>query len=246
MGHAQGDLDSGLSFHLQLGSGAIVWLFAAFVVTFVVTRVIVRLIRSGRGPFRDTDVGGVHVHHHVYGIFLILASGVAEFVYRPDAPWVHVLAAVFGVGAALTLDEFALWLYLDDVYWTEEGRKSIDVVLGATLVGLLFVLGARPFEDNAGEGRIVFAVTVTLNLVFSLIAIVKGKVGSGVIGLMVPFVAMIAALRLAKPASPWARRRYPEGSRKLERAQARFPRHRRGRLSGVGDRLAGVPTDSKS
>lgn len=228
------------------GSGAVVWLFGAFVVTFAVTRGIVRLIRSGRGPFRDTQVGGVHVHHHVYGIFLVLAAGVGEFVYRPGAPWVQIFAAVFGAGAALTLDEFALWLHLDDVYWTEEGRKSVDAVLVATLVGLLLVLGARPFDDTAEEGQIGFALTAALNLGFSLVAIVKGKISSGVVGLVIPFVALIAALRLAKPRSLWARRRYRQGSRKLDRASARFPAGRRGRWDSVKDLLAGAPTKEKA
>jgi hypothetical protein len=155
---------------------------------------------------------------------------------------VEVLAAVFGAGAALTLDEFALWLYLDDVYWTEEGRKSVDAVLVASLIGLLFVLGARPFDDTAGEGQIGFAVAAALNLGFSLVAILKGKISSGVIGLVVSVVAVIAAVRLAKPLSPWARKRYPRGSQKLERAWARFPADRRSRLVSVKDRLAGAPT----
>jgi hypothetical protein len=234
-----------VTIELRGSDGAVLWLFAAFVVTFVVTRTVVRLIRSGRGPFRDTEVGGIHVHHHVYGIFLLLTAGVAEFVYSPGTPWVQVLAAVFGAGAALTLDEFALWLYLDDVYWTAEGRKSVDVVFGATLVGLLLVLGARPFDDAAGEGRISFAVTVAVNLVFALVAILKGKTGSGVLGLVVPPVALVAALRLAKPSSPWARKRYTTGSRKWERAKARFPAGRRSRWTSVMDRLAGAPTKER-
>jgi hypothetical protein len=76
---------------------------------------VTHAIRLGRGPFHDASVGGVHVHHQVYGIFLLLGTGTAEVTYRPAPPWVHVLAVLFGVGAALTLDEFALWLRLDDV-----------------------------------------------------------------------------------------------------------------------------------
>ncbi|MTD52849.1 hypothetical protein [Amycolatopsis pithecellobii] len=230
-----------LTFDPTVTHGAVLWLFAAFVVTFVVTRTVVRLIRSGRGPFRDTTVGGVHVHHHVYGIFLMLAAGVAEFVYTPGTPWVQIFAAVFGAGAALTLDEFALWLYLDDVYWTEQGRKSVDLVFGAALVGLLLVLGARPFEDTAGDGRISFAVTIAVNLVFALVALLKGKTASGVVGLVVPLVALVAAIRLAKPSSPWARKRYPVDSRKWERATARFPEGGRARWTHLVDRVAGSP-----
>jgi hypothetical protein len=98
------------------GRGLAAWMVAAFLVTFLVTRFVTHVIRAGREPFRNASVGGVHVHHQVYGIFLMLVIGAAEFTYRPDAPWVQVLAVLFGSGAALTLDEFALWLHLDDVY----------------------------------------------------------------------------------------------------------------------------------
>ncbi|HJQ44847.1 MAG TPA: hypothetical protein VJ870_00800 [Amycolatopsis sp.] len=235
-----------ISFSVEVSRGPALWLFAAFVVTFAVTRTIVRLIRAGRGPFRDVEIGGVHVHHSVYGIFLILLAGTIEFAYTPGAPWQHVLAAVFGAGAALTLDEFALWLRLDDVYWTDEGRKSLDAVLIAALVGMLLVLGARPFDDTAGEGRVSFAITVAVDILFSLTAIFKGKTTSGVVGLVMPPVAFVAAIRLAKPSSLWAHKRYPPGSRKRERSQARFPASRRTRWNEVLDRLGGAPTKDRA
>lgn len=235
-----------MTVEVRVSSWTVVWLFAAFVVTFVVTRVIVRLIRAGRGPFRDNKVGGVHVHHHVYGIFLMLLAGTAEFLYQPGTPWAQVLAAVFGAGAALTLDEFALWLHLDDVYWTQEGRQSVDVVAVAALVGLLLVLGARPFDDTAGEGRVSFAITTAVNLFFALVAIFKGKITLGVLGIVVPFVSIVAAIRLAKPKSPWARRRYRDGSPKLERAEDRYPAGRTSRWTGVLDRVAGAPTKERA
>ncbi|AIJ20675.1 phosphoethanolamine transferase CptA [Amycolatopsis methanolica] len=222
-------------------TGLALWVVAAFVVTFVVTRVVVRMIRAGRGPFRDTSVGDVHVHHHVYGIFLMLLSGAGEFVYRPGSPWVEVLAVVFGAGAALTLDEFALWLHLDDVYWAREGRKSVDAVLVAAAIGAFLVLGARPFDDTADEGRMAFAVTVLAHLVLAGIAIFKGKIASGLIGIVVPFVAVVAAVRLARPGSPWARARYDAA--RLARAETRF---RRNRWDGVKDLLAGAPTEGRT
>src|SRR4051794_24247595 len=154
----------------------------AFLVTFLVTRLVVRAIRTGRGPFRDASVGGVHVHHEVYGIFLLLGTGTAEFTYRPGPPWVYVLAAVFGAGAALTLDEFALWLHLDDVYWSTEGRSSIDAVMIALVVGVLLLMGANPFDAERADGEAVVAAIVTLNLVFAVVSILKGRVLLGVTG----------------------------------------------------------------
>ena len=120
------------------GRSAALWALLGFLITFAVTRGITRRIRakkaeppkdSGGGGFSDIYIGGVHIHHQVWGILLVLVAGLLEFRFSPDAPWREVLAALFGVGAALTLDEFALWFHLDDVYWGEEGRKSIDAIL---------------------------------------------------------------------------------------------------------------------
>ncbi len=103
----------------------------AFLVTFAVVRAITISIHASIGPFHNVSAGGLHIHHLVWGILLLLAVGLvwlAEF--GVDSSWVASLTAVaFGVGAALTLDEFALWLNLSDVYWARQGRESIDAVL---------------------------------------------------------------------------------------------------------------------
>jgi hypothetical protein len=214
-------------------------MLAAFVVTFAITRVITNLIRRGRGPFRDMAVGGVHVHHQVWGIFLLLTVGTVELAYRPDRPWLEVLAVLFGVGAALTLDEFALWLRLDDVYWGPEGRRSVDAVLLATLVGLLLLVGFSPFDEDSSSGEVALGISIVLNVLFVLAAVLKGRIVLGVVGLFVPIVALVATCRLARPGSPWARRFYAEGSRRLERSRKRFPDSRRMRWEPVVDLFAG-------
>jgi hypothetical protein len=216
----------------------VAWMLGAYVVTFLVTRLVTRMIRSGRGPFRNTTIGGVHIHHQVYGIFLLLGTGAAEFTYRPSGPWVQVIAALFGVGAALTLDEFALWLTLDDVYWGPEGRRSVDAVLVAGVIGGLLLIGASPLDDDAGGGWPVVAATVAVNLLLALVAILKGRTLLGVVGVFVPFVALVAALRLAQPRSPWARRRYPSGSARLRRSEQRFPAGKRNRWDPIVDLFA--------
>lgn len=207
--------------------GIVGWMLVAFLVTFVATRLITKMIRSGRGPFRDTSVGGVHVHHQVYGIFLLLGAATAEFTYRPAPPWLQLLAVLFGTGAALTLDEFALWLHLEDVYWTPQGRRSVDAVLMATVIGLLLLAGANPLGEGGGGGERAATLTIAANLVLALVAIFKGRLGMGLIGVFVPLVALVAAVRLARPGSLWARLWYRPGSRRLERAQRRFPPGRR-------------------
>ncbi|SDS89187.1 hypothetical protein [Actinopolymorpha singaporensis] len=184
------------------GRGTVLWMLVSFLVTFLVTRMMTRLIRSGHGPFRDTQLGGVHVHHAVYGIFLMIGAATAEFAYRPNPPAQQVVAVIFAAGAALTLDEFALWLYLEDVYWSREGRRSVDAVLVAATIGILLLLGAGPLDTTGATGSAAAAATIAVNLAFSLVAIAKGKLSTGLIGVFVPLVAMIGALRLAKPNSP--------------------------------------------
>lgn len=216
------------------------WMLGAFVVTFLVTRFVTKMIRRGRGPFKDTTIGGVHIHHQVYGIFLMLAAGVGEFTYRPGPPWLELLAALFGVGAALTLDEFALWLTLDDVYWGAEGRRSVDAVLVAAAIGLMLVLGANPLDDESGTGAGI-AVTVAVNLTLGVVAIVKGRIVLGLVGVVFPLVALVGAVRLARPSSAWARRFYRPGSRRAARAAERFPPGKRSRWDRVVDVFATAP-----
>lgn len=224
------------------GSRALVgWMLVAFLLTFLATRAVTRAIRAGRGPFRDTSVGGVHVHHQVYGIFLLLGTGLAEFTYRPEPPWAQILAVLFGVGAALTLDEFALWLHLDDVYWSTEGRSSVDAVLVALVVGGLLLVGANPFDAQQAQGELAVALTIAVNVAFALVAILKGRVVLGVVGVFVPVLALVAALRLARPGSLWARRRYPPDSRRRARSHTRFPAGRRSRLDRLVDLFAVPP-----
>jgi hypothetical protein len=114
-----------------------------FLVTFTVVRVITHAIRAGRlrRVFRNVQTsGGLHIHHLVIGILLLLVTGYVSTGIDPDR---HrgLLAALFGVGAALTLDEFALWLRLKDVYWTRQGRASIDAVVIAATLAALGILG---------------------------------------------------------------------------------------------------------
>ena len=103
----------------------------AFLVTFAIVRGITALIRAGAGPLHDVTAGGLHLHHLVWGILLLLVVGYVWLLeVGVGSSWIASLTAVaFGVGAGLTLDEFALWLNLSDVYWERQGRESIDAVL---------------------------------------------------------------------------------------------------------------------
>ncbi len=111
----------------------------AFLITFGIVRGITHLIRAGVGPFHNVSSGGLHIHHLVWGILLLLGVGYLWLIEAgTGSNWLASLTAVaYGVGAALTLDEFALWLNLQDVYWAGAGRESIDaVVLFAALLSV--------------------------------------------------------------------------------------------------------------
>ena len=111
----------------------------AFLLTFGIVRAITHMIRAGVGPFHNVTSGGLHIHHLVWGILLLLVVGYVWLVeIGVGSSWVASLTAIaFGIGAALALDEFALWLNLSDVYWEQKGRASIDAVL--IFAGLLSV-----------------------------------------------------------------------------------------------------------
>jgi hypothetical protein len=227
-------------------SGAF-WLLLSVLVTFVVCRIITRRIRQGRqgAVLRDVVIGGVHIHHIVYGIGLVLASGYLEFRFQPDTPWLEVLAVVFGVGAALMLDEFALSLHMSDVYWSDEGRASVDAVIVALTVGGISVLGLAPLglESDADMSRAWLTVWVVVNCAFTIVAILKGKWLTAVVGFVIPFITLVATVRLAKPHSVWARRFYARDPGKMARAERRWTRTER-LLNRFRDALAGAPVES--
>ncbi|MET7684454.1 hypothetical protein [Streptomyces sp. NPDC005423] len=221
----------------------------AFVLTFLITRLITRLIRAGKGPFGNVKAGGVHIHHVVPGVILTVLGGFGAVASSRYGVGSALFAIVFGMGAGLVLDEFALILYLDDVYWTEAGRKSVEaVVLTAALVGFVLA-GFSPFGVNdlsAAElhDRAGVVVSVVVNFVFSLIALSKGKARTAVFGVLVPLVGLVGAIRLARPGSLWAKRFYRRRHRARARSSLRAYHHDR-RWAGprrvVQDWLGGKP-----
>ncbi|MFE9400935.1 hypothetical protein ACFYNY_04060 [Streptomyces sp. NPDC006530] len=205
---------------------------AAFVVTFVVTRSITRLIRAGRGPFRNIRPGGMHIHHVVPGVILTIVGGFGAVGSGRHGVAAAVFAVLFGMGAGLVLDEFALILHLDDVYWSESGRKSVEiVVLTAALMTLVLAgfspLGVNDVSPEEQHDRASFITTIAVNFCFVLIALFKGKARLSIIGIFVPFVALFGAIRLARPGSPWAQRFYRKRPKARARAGMRAYRHDR-------------------
>lgn len=223
----------------------------AFVLTFAITRMITRLIRAGKGPFRNVRPGGMHIHHVVPGVVLMVIGGFGAVGSGRHGVGAAVWAVIFGMGAGLVLDEFALILHLDDVYWTEQGRQSVEVVILAAALALLVLSGFSPLgvdslSPDEEQDRASLLLSLALSFVFVLITLFKGKLWMALVGTLVPPVAIVGALRLARPGSFWARRFY----RRRHRARARMALrayHRDRRWSAprrrVQDWIGGAPDD---
>ena len=141
------ELERGLHLHHHLSPRRERAMFATlgFTLALVVTRGITTLLHErGAGPNGGIIVGGVHIHHFVFGMIGLLLLGylwllLFGFEDRPPRRWFRVTAFAYGVCSALILDEFALWLNLRDVYWERQGRESVDAL--AIFAGL-FLWGA--------------------------------------------------------------------------------------------------------
>jgi hypothetical protein len=225
------------------GTGSAFLVLLAFVVSFLAIRTSARLTRSVTWWPGGVQSGGVHIHHLVWGICLMMLCGFLAFAAPLEAPWWHLIAIGFGVGAGLTMDEFALWVRLQDVYWSQEGRTSFDAVVIAVAFAALVVLGTNPFGLDDPASILGTAAAVAFVLGLAVICFAKSRVLLGVIGLFIPFVALVGALRLGHPSSLWARWRY--SGPQMERAVARFgPTRRTSRWQRrIADVVAGAPSE---
>ena len=249
MSAAQGSIQLNGDFLGSSGNRAGFLLAArALLASFGFIRMSTRLMRSPKVPWWPGSVktGGVHIHHLVFGIVLLMLAGFLEFAFRPDSPWLEILAVGFGIGAGLTLDEFALWLHLEDVYWAEEGRRSVDAIIVATIVAGAIVLGLAPIGEGDTARCSGSCSRWSRLLVFAAVAALKGKYWTALVAMFIPVVGWVSAIRLAKPESPWARRLYPEGSEKLAKATASAPSAARERYRRWQELIGGRPTPAES
>jgi hypothetical protein len=208
--------------------------FVAFVVSFGFIRLSARLIRAKVRWWPGNVVAGdVHVHHMVFGVVLMTIGGVAELAAPLGSlGWRAGAAGLFGLGTALVLDEFALILHVRDVYWSNEGRISIDAVFVAAGVTALLLLGITPVgvKNVADYQRLLpgtpgavatLHVAVAVLFVLASVTLLKGKIWTGLVGLFVPPLFIVGAIRLARPGSPWARWRYRDRPGKQAKAERR-------------------------
>ena len=126
----------------------------SYVVTFLLVRFITHSIKDHRFTWLFHNVAssnnGIHIHHFIFGIVAMMLAGYVAIALRPRRKlWLRLLAVAFGAGAALTIDEFALWLNLKDVYWAQQGRESVDAAFG---FGSLITIGVA--------GRGLFAAMI--------------------------------------------------------------------------------------
>ncbi len=220
--------------------------------TFLFVRINTRLIRAKVSWwFHDIESeGGTHVHHMVIGVVLMATVGILLIATEPAGLLAQLLALLFGAGVALTLDEFALILHLQDVYWREEGRLSVDAVVIVVCAVSLIVLGLDPFPAlgepgaEAGIARVTVATYIVVVLIPVVICLLKGKIWTGVVGAFFGIFAIVGAIRVARPNSPWARRRYatrPTRLAKAKRREERLNAHTIAWRNAFFDLIAGKP-----
>ncbi|GAC1402907.1 MAG: membrane protein [Mycobacterium sp.] len=224
----------------------LLWCLIAFLVTFFITRTIVRYIRAHADSDaprkwwqpRNIGHGSLHIHHAVIGVILVMVSGVTMVTLAANGgvPEFTAAAIFFGIGAALVLDEFALILHLEDVYWSEDGRTSVDAVFAAVAVAGLLILGLNPLslfdislwrDDHSIGARAIVVLAAVGTLLLAVIVLLKGKVWTGLVGMFITPLLFIGAIRLSRPHAPWARWRYSARPRRMHRAVERERRLRR-------------------
>ncbi len=131
-------------------------LLSGFLGTFAVVRLTTWAIREGKGPFRNVEVGGRHIHHFVPGILIAFASGIVGLLVRQGRADTRA-AVTMGIGMGLTFDEAALLLDMRDVYWSREGLLSVQIslatgaALGATILTMRILGRGEKRQEAAGE-----------------------------------------------------------------------------------------------
>lgn len=239
---------------VQPGKLPLLLLFVAFIATFLITRTITRLIRAGKGPFRNVAVGATHLHHSTPGIILLTLGAFASVSVAHTPPWLEVVAVIIGVGAALVFDEFAMVLHLKDVYWTQEGQQSVQAVgLVAAVLGLSLIGTSPVGVEEQSSLEHALRISATIGTLVTLAAVVvcamKGKFRLALVSLFVPGLAVVGAIRLARPTSRWAKRYYTKDQAKMDksaRREAAFDARWDPRWRKLGDIVAGAPSSEQS
>jgi hypothetical protein len=201
------DITAAYDEHIQVPGKEVHFLILiAFVCSFGFIRGSAHMIRAQVSwwPGNVETKRGTHVHHLVWGILLLLATGYVGLATGIGSPWFELVAIGFGIGMGLTLDEFALWLNLEDVYWQEKGRQSIDAVVVTAALLVIALLGLQFWIDvydavlvllGLDRGNAWVAIPVQLaGVALAVVCFRRGRKLAGLFGLFVPLVALIGAV----------------------------------------------------
>jgi hypothetical protein len=178
----------------------------AFVLSFGFIRTSAHMIKAQVSwwPGNVETKGGTHIHHLVWGILLLLVMGYLGIATSIPSPWFELTAILFGVGMGLTMDEFALWLNLEDVYWSEKGRQSIDAAVVTVALLVIALLGLQFWIDvwdavlvlcgfNRGNAWIAIPVQL-VGWALAYVCFRRGRKFAGIVGIFVPLVALLGAV----------------------------------------------------
>lgn len=215
---------------VESGKQPILLLLLGLVIGFAVIRTSTRMIRAQvRWWPGNVSAGGVHLHHEFFGVLILLVSGTLAFAIDTISPWHDLLAFAFGIGGGLVLDEFALLLHLQDVYWSKQGQASIDAVIAAVLLTAMLVVRAVPFgidDLDPGEefARWISVALLVASLVLTGLCVAKGKPWLALLSAFLPVIGFVGSIRLAASTSYWDRRFYPPDGPKAAKAARRTAR----------------------
>jgi hypothetical protein len=207
VGQLWDDITGAYDEHIQVpGKETHFLILIAFVCSFGFIRTSAHMIRAQVSwwPGNVETKGGTHIHHLVWGILLLITTGYVGIATAIPDPWFELVAIGFGIGMGLTMDEFALWLNLEDVYWAQKGRQSIDAVVVTVALLVIALLGLRFWIDvwdavlvlgGVDRGNEWLAIPVqVVGVALAFVCFRRGRKMAGIVGLFVPLVALIGAL----------------------------------------------------
>ncbi len=207
MGQLFDDITRAYEHHIEAaGKETHFLILVAFLCSFGFIRTSAHMIKAQVSwwPGNVETKSGTHIHHLVWGILLILVTGYLGIATNIPSPWFELVAIAFGIGMGLTMDEFALWLNLEDVYWTEKGRESVDAAMVTVGLLLIALLGLQFWIDvydavlvlcgfDRGSEWIAIPVQI-LGVGLAVVCFRKGRKIVGLVGLFVPLVALVGAV----------------------------------------------------
>jgi hypothetical protein len=201
------DIRRAYDHHIQVPGKELHFLILiSFVCSFAFIRTSAHMIRAQVSwwPGNVETKSGTHVHHLVWGILLLLTMGYLGIATDLGSPGPELIAIAFGIGMGLTMDEFALWLNLQDVYWQAKGRQSIDAVIVTTTLLVIALLGLQFWIDvwdavlvmlGMERGNAVLAIPIQLiGVALAVVCFKRGRRLAGLFGLFVPLVALLGAV----------------------------------------------------